>query len=458
MPSSKDDSLAFMIDHAVGIPDSALSAEAMAAAKTFILDSFGVAVAGSSDPWSQRLPETAAAWGAGSEVGVWGRKERLPAGSGALVNAHFMHCMEFDCVHEPAVAHVMTVVLATAMAWAERQGGVSGKRLLAAVAVGVDIAGTVGEAAAGAMKFFRPANAGGFGAVAATGRLAGLDAEGMRRAFGILYSQMSGTLQPHDEGSPMLALQMGLSARAALTAVDMAAAGCPAPLDVLTGVYGYYTLFEDGHKPFAPLLDRLGREWQVTRLSHKPYPSGRLTHGGVEGLLRLKESHGFGHEDVAEVVVTLPPLAERLVGRPDVEDPDPAYARLCLPFVAAVALRHGTVDVPYFSAEGLRDPILHELAARIRIAPLAMEDQNALVPQIVSVRLHDGSQHETRLEILGGHPDAPLSEAQHLAKFHRNWGYGVTPMPPEQGEHLIEAVGDMENLSEVRDLTVLLRP
>jgi 2-methylcitrate dehydratase PrpD len=456
MAPAGPDLLQRLAAHVTGARLADLPEPARAAARTFVLDTLGVAVAGSGDPWSRRLAPLLPAWGAGAQARLWVHGTPLPAGSAALGNAHFAHCLEYDAVHEGSVVHAMAPVLAAALALAEQRGAagapVSGAELLLAVALGVDVAACIGEAATGPMRFFRPATAGAWGAVAAAARLAGLDAEALRNAWGALYGQLSGTLQPHAEGSPLLAMQMGFNARAALAAVELTQAGLAAPRDVLEGPYGYFALFEGGAvAPEAPFA-RLGREWQVAALSHKPYPSGRLTHGAIDGLLRLQAAHGFAAGDVTEVLVRLPPLAQRLVARPDVPDPAPAYARLCLPFVAATALLRGTVDVPHFAPEALRDEAVHALAARVRAEALPNPDQRAIAPQQVRVRLRSGAVHEIELAHILGHPRAPLSRAQHLAKFRRNWGYGARPLPPEAGEALSAAVDALERVPDVREL------
>lgn len=435
---------------------------ARAATRTFVLDTLGVAVAGSGDAWARALAAQVPAWGAGDEATLWVHGIRLPAGSAALANAHFIHCLEYDCVHEGGVVHPMATILAASVAAAERLGArgqpVSGGELMVAVALGVDVAALIGEAATGPMRFFRPATAGAFGATAAVARMYGLDADGLRRAWGALYGQLSGTLQPHAEGSPLLALQMGFNARAALTAGDLAQAGWPAPRDVLQSAYGYLALFEGGQADVAAVAAKLGREWQVTRLSHKPFPSGRLTHGAVDGLLRMQAVHGFGADDVARITVGVPPLAYRLVGRPDVPAPAPAYARLCIPFVAATALLHCALDVPHFAPEALRDPAVHALAARVDVVERPHPDARALVPQDVTVTLRNGYRHEIALAQLLGHPDVPLGEARHLAKFRRNWSYAARPLPADAGEALITAVAGLEEVTDVRELSRMLVP
>ncbi|MET0849654.1 MAG: MmgE/PrpD family protein, partial [Candidatus Rokuibacteriota bacterium] len=340
-----------LTEHVVTLSPGDLSLAAVAAAKTFLLDSIGVGIAGGGEAVSATVLDTARGWGTGTDSAVWGTTVRLPAPAAALVNAHRTHGLEYDCVHEGAVVHAMATLVAALLADVERRGGATGADVIAAIAAGVDVAATLGLAARGAMRFFRPATAGTFGAVAALGKLGGLDAATLTSAFGLAYGQISGTLQPHVEGSPLLALQIGFDARAAVTAVDLARAGVSGPREVLEGRYGYFRLFEGDAYDVEPALRELGKVWRVAELAHKPFPSGRLTHGVVDGLRTLQAAHGFAAADVSRVVARVPPLVRRLVGRPDVPAPAPSYARLCLPFVAATALLRGGVDVPDFRGD-----------------------------------------------------------------------------------------------------------
>ncbi len=447
-----------LTEHVVTLSPSDLSPAAVAAAKTFLLDSIGVGIAGGGEAVSATVLDTARGWGTGTDSAVWGTTVRLPAPAAALVNAHRTHGLEYDCVHEGAVVHAMATLCAALLADVERRGGATGADVITAIAAGVDVAATLGLAARGAMRFFRPATAGTFGAVAALGKLGGLDAATLTSAFGLAYGQISGTLQPHVEGSPLLALQIGFAARAAVTAVDLARAGVSGPREVLEGRYGYFRLFEGDAYDVEPALRELGKVWRVAELAHKPFPSGRLTHGAVDGLRTLQAAHGFAAADVSRVVARVPPLVLRLVGRPNVPAPAPSYARLCLPFVAATALLRGGVDVPDFRGDRLADPRTHELAARVEVASDGNPDENALVPQTVLVELAGGRRHEVRLDQVLGHPERPLSRAQHLDKFRRCWGYGATPLPREAGERLIDLVDRLDTVADARDLVACTIP
>jgi 2-methylcitrate dehydratase PrpD len=253
----------------------------------------------------------------------------------------------------------------------------------------------------------------------------------------------------------MLGMQVGFNARAAIEAVDLAAAGFRGPHDILTGPYGYLPLFEGGTHHLEAFLPSLGRDWQVCKLSHKPYPSGRLTHGVIDGLGQLMARHGFGPADVAGVTAHVPPLVNRLVGRPNIPDPEPNYAKLCLRFVAGCFLARGHVDVPDFRGTGaLQDPEVHRFAAMVEVIQDDNPDLNALDPQRIEVRLTDGSEHAITLPHVYGHPAVPLSADENIAKFRRCIGYGSHPLPEEQSEALIAAVSDLAGLE---DITALVR-
>src|SRR6202008_4944347 len=105
---------------------------------------------------------------------VWGRATRLAAPAAVFMNAWQMHNQEYDSLHEGAVVHALASVLPAALAAAELRGGTKGAELIAAVAVGVDIAASLGLASRSGFRFFRPATAGGFGATAPAARLLGL--------------------------------------------------------------------------------------------------------------------------------------------------------------------------------------------------------------------------------------------------------------------------------------------
>ncbi len=443
-----------LVEHVVSQRYERLPAAVRERAGTFILDTFGVALSGSRVPLVRELQAAAASWGAGDAARVWGTGERVPAPTAAFLNGYQIHNQEWDCVHEPAVVHPMAVVLATLVAFAEQRGGISGRQLVLGCAVAVDVAATIGVAAHNRLRFFRPAMCGALGATAGIAAMIGLDAATTRSALGLTYSQLSGTMQAHVEGSPVLPMQIGFNARAALTSVDLATRGVQGPLDFLEGPFGFYALIDPDWRR-EPFLE-LGRRFRIAELSHKPFPSGRATHGGVDGALSLRAAHGFGTDDIASIRVFAPPLVIQLVDRPPRPDMAPSYARLCLPYVVATALLEGTVDVRDFEPLAIADQRRHALAARIRVVPNGSPTVNSLAPQRVEVRLTDGQVLAIDLPAVLGAPGRPLGREGHLAKFGRASASGLRPFPAARQQALIAAVDGIEAVDDVRALVDLL--
>lgn len=438
-----------LLRHALETPDDAIPPAARAAARVFVLDTLAVGVAGTGHEKQPAIVAAASRWGTGAEATVWGQGTRLPAAQAAFVNAFQAHALEFDAIHEAAVVHAMTPTLAAAFAEAERQGTVGGFRFVSAVVFGLELACTVGAASRGTMRFFRPATAGMFGAYGAVARLRGFDLATGSAGAGLLLGQIPGTMQAHHEGSIALAVQMGFAAAAGLRAADLAAAGVHGPEAWLTGRSGFLAMTEPEHD-LAPALATLGSTWQVQALSHKPFPSGRLTHPVIDGLQRLRARETIDPASVREIRLHLPPLAMRLVGRPLRDDLTPSYARLCLPFVAATTLRFGTVGLADFTPARLADPETLALAARVRLIEDGNPDPNAVVPQTVEVA--HGTTARVAVEHTLGSPANPLSREAQFAKASACLAAARPPCLD-----LAALVGAVETLDAAPDIGALAR-
>jgi 2-methylcitrate dehydratase PrpD len=82
-----------------------LPASALAATKTFILDTLGVCVAGSTAPGASALVNLLWGWGGTPESSLYTYGGQLPAPWAAMANSVMVHNLEFDWVHDLAVVH-----------------------------------------------------------------------------------------------------------------------------------------------------------------------------------------------------------------------------------------------------------------------------------------------------------------------------------------------------------------
>ncbi len=376
-----------------------------AAALALLADTLAVGCAGSTAPGADGVLAAARGWGAGDAVAVLGRRDRLPPAGAAFVNGFQIHCLEWDAVHEGAVVHAMSVVTASLLsACAGRD--TDPEDALTALAVGVDIACVLGLAATSPLSFFRPATAGLIGAALACARVAGLPPERFADVLGLAHAQCAGTMQAHVEGSVALPLQIAAAARAAVTAVDLVANGLTGPHDALAGPFGYFPMFDKGDP--AALIAQMGKVWRIAEISVKPWPSGRASHATLAALAGLT--------GVTAIEAHVPPLIARLVGRPWLTGMTTAYARLCLPFLAALMLVDGRIDPRRFTAANFADPGLRRLGDLLTIIVDGNPDPNALVPQRHVIRFADGSAKVVETATTLGSPHRALPAAGHAAK------------------------------------------
>ena len=385
-----------------------LPPQVRADAVRLLADTLAGGVAGAVSPEAVKLLATL---GTGAEARLLsGGTATAP--SAAFFNGFAIHCLEWDAVHEPAVVHALSVVTAALLAASDRRGGSDPDAFLTALTIGVDVASGLGISATGPMRFFRPATAGVIGAALAVARLDGLSGAQMAEVLGLAYSFAGGTMQAHVEASIALPLQIGRAAQAAVQAVDLVKAGMDGPHDVLEGPFGYAALIEP--LDLSRYTPTLGQVWRISEVSIKPFPSGRASHAVLGTLADIRESG----RTIQSVTAHVPPLIQRLVGRPMTDSMTPAYARLCLPLLTALMLRDGRIDPRRFTPETFADPLIVELAQKVTVMLDDNPDGNALSPQRLEIIYADGSRDDHVIESTLGSPAAPMTPAQSTAKYN----------------------------------------
>ena len=447
------DAIERFADHIVDTNFSDIPDTAIHSAKTFILDTLGVGLAGSTGPYVEELLNAySSASPAELASRVLGQRAKINSADAALINGFQIHNSEFDCVHEEAVIHTMTVLLAVLLADADRRGKINGIELLKSAILGVDVACNLGVACTSGLQFFRPATAGAFAGVAAVGSARGYDKEQLIRAFSLAYIQLSGTMQAHTEGSSLLALQIGFNARNALIACDLAENGLPGLQGVLEGRFGYFGLIE-AQGDIRSVLSSLGKTWRINEVAHKPFPSGRATHGIVNAIQEIQNLNTINVDQIDSVEAKVPSLTHHLVGRPIHDAMEISYARLNGQYAASIMLQKRFIDIDDFTIDAIRNKGSLDLARKVHIKIDDNPDPNALSPVEVEIRMENGEKFFKRLDTVYGNPNKPLTRDAHLAKFRRNWKASAISLPIEDGEEIIKLI---DNLEEVEDIRVLL--
>ena len=424
--------------------------------KIFLLDSLGVGIAGSTGAKLSELKKTANNWSKGNECTVLGTWEKYSRDASTLINAYQIHCLEFDCIHEGAVVHPMAAILSSLLAHCEELNNlghqINGKDFLISLALGVDIASFLGVCAQGELKFFRPATASGFGAVAALSKIQKFSVEETHNALGIMYSQTCGNMQSHVEGVPILGLQVGFNAKAALASMDLTKAGFPGPKRVFNGEHGYFKLIENNDYEMNYLQESIGKVWMIDQLAHKPFPSGRLTHGLVHAIKDLKLKHGLNKDDIESIECFVPPGVYKLVARPIIDNLTTNYSKLCAKFVGASFMINDHLNIETFTEKKyLNNKDTLNFAKKIKMFKNDKLDQKVLTPQKFIITLVDDSKIEINLDHVYGNPKAPLSEKEYLEKFSKCCFSSTNEIDQNQVNRMIDFIFNLEKKENVID-------
>ena len=219
---------------------------------------------------------------------------RLPAPQAALLNASMGHALDFDDTLDTGGSiHPGVSVLASVLAAADTLGGVSGRDVLLAVALGLDMSCRIALASTLDRGWHRTAAIGVFGATAAAGKLMELTAEQMLHAFGIAYSHAAGNRQCILDGALTKRMQAGQAASAGVFSAVLAQTGFTGAHNIFNGRFGFLELYQPNGHEASLLLRDLGAVFCGEALSYKPYPCGRPLHAAIDAALAARTALGI---------------------------------------------------------------------------------------------------------------------------------------------------------------------
>jgi 2-methylcitrate dehydratase PrpD len=365
------------------------------------------------------------------------------------------HALDFDdTLDHGGSIHPGASVLAASLAISDLLGGVSGERLLLAVALGLDVSCRVALASTVDRGWHRTAAMGVFGAAAAAGKLLGLSMEQMVNALGIAFSQAAGNRQCILDGALTKRLQAGQAASSGVFAAILAAENFTGAHDIFLGRFGFFELYQpNGHDP-AKLVDELGAKFRGDELSFKPYACGRPQHAIIEAALAVRKELALeSAADVAQIAdvsvsAAAATIADNFSAAPHKRRPTQIVeAQFALPYLVAAGLVHGRVGITQVA--DIDNPQVLAIAAHMKGIDATPEASG------VTVRLRDGRSAFAALGVPRGAPANPISIKDLRTKFADCARNAVQPLAEQAVRDVADAI---LNLEKLRDISLLLRP
>lgn len=430
--------------------------------KKEIMDSFAVAIAGSSAREVRALLDLHQDWGGKKESSVWVYGEQFPCVNVALINAVMIHARDFDDTHDPAIFHPAVVAVPTAFAIAERTGPIHGKDLLTAVALGVDLAARLCLACTDdyfAAGWHFTALHGTFSSTAIAGKLLGLDERTLVHAFGIAYHQAAGNLQCINDGALTKRCGPGFSNRNGIMSALMAQKGITGAHHVLQGANGLFNQYH--RKLYKPerLTENLGVFFEGGKVSFKPYPCCRYGHSAIDATIYLMRKYGVKAEDVEKAVVRVGKNAYGILADPIEIKRNPRTAvdaQFSLPWAVASALVHGSVTIVDIIDEAIQNKEVLAVSNRVSAAVDADLCLPGIEPSIVELETKNGKTYSHRVNHPYGSPGNPMTLGALGEKLRMAVPYAAKPLRDDTVNDLLEAVYTLETIKDVRQIVDLL--
>ena len=431
-----------------------LPADALEKTKHHLLDTLAAMVSGVELPPGQVALKFARAHGAEKTATVVGTNILGSAIDAALVNGMLAHSDETDDSHAPSHSHPGCAVVPAALAAGEHFG-VSGARLLRAVALGYDIGTRVTMTLGGSafqMTTHRSSHnfAGNFGAAAAAGCAAGLTSRQMRWLLDYSAQQASGVAAwqrdtEHVEKSLVFA---GMPARNGVTSALLIALGGTGVDDIISGDDNFLLTNAPKADP-ANLIDRLGERYEVTRTNIKKWTVGSPIQAPLDALEIIRKKHPFEPDQVQKVIVRVATSEAKTVNNRDMPDISMQHmiAVMLLDKTASFAAAHDKAR--------MKDPAVVRERAKVQLVP--DEELERLSPRrigVVEVTLTDGTQLTERVEAVRGTTGNPMPRDEVIGK-----GQDLMArfLGAAKSKRLIDKVFDLEHLEDIRTLRPLLQ-
>jgi 2-methylcitrate dehydratase PrpD len=432
---------------------NALPSGALETARTAILDSLGVAVAGSREESALIAGKLAREERAKEETTIYGQRFKSSALLGAFVNGTATHAHDFD--HSFVIGGQPTAPIIPAVFALGEALGVNGKQILEAYVTGFEVTAAlmfaVQDAGGG---WHANGTIGSFGAAAACAKLLGLKESEVEMALGITASMASGVSS--NFGTMTKPLHVGQAARNGVMAARLARSGFTSNAQTLEARNGFFDSFYPGHKPNMAAFESLGRVYALEKygVRFKPYPCGGLTHTAIYATIRLRDEHRITPDAVEHVDVEVPrataaPLVYR-VPKTGLE------GKFSMPYLIARALIDGNIMLETFTDEAVRNHEVLGLLEKVdmKIDPNLQSGADGSRPSTVTIKLKNGQTLKLQEKFPKGSPQVPMTPDELQAKF-RTCVRGV--IGDASCERALGYVQKLEMTSNIRPLAELLR-
>lgn len=433
---------------------------AIEAAKKSLLDTFGVMLGASGlEPAVRPVVELVKETGGRPEASIFGFGGRVPAAGAAFANGTLAHGLDYDS-QTPWGAHPDSSLVPALLALAERNGPVTGAQLLTAIAVGQELFIRLRCNVGWDMDWNLSSAVGVYSGTAACGSLLGLNPEQIAHAMGIVSLNAGGTMeQIFGVGSDLRGLYAGFISQSCVNAALLAQKGMLGMRRLFEGEAGIFKVYFRGKYDREKMLADLGAEFLSARMTYKYWPAVGNAHTYIHAAIELMRENELRSEDIRTVRAYVGSFAERMCKPMDARKVPQTMmdAKFSLPFVLAIALDAGRMNITDFTTEKLSVPRILDLADKVEAIFDPAFNWNLKLPDgRVDVVTTNGRTYTRLGSDVPGTPERPMTWDELNAKFSDCAKVAVRPLSHEVIAAVQSRVATLERCDDVRDLCALI--
>lgn len=432
--------------------------------KKSIMDAVGITMGASTlgDGCRQmvKIAEELAAGGAG-EATVIGFGKRLPAAWAAFANASMAHSLDFGDTHQKSTIHSNSSSFPAALAVAEKQGNIDGKKFLTALVLGSETAIRIAGAAdinTIDNGFYVPTIYSSYSAVAAVAKLLDLSADQILSAFSFnLCQTICSSELTNNKNTVIRSVREAFAARNAIVSCWMAKENLVGFEEPLEGKLGLYHMMLQDKYTAERVTDGLGEVWEAAELTYKAWPCCFGNHSAITAALALMKEHSIRPEDITHICVSvgahnialLEPIAQR-------RNPETAIlGKFSIPFNVASVILKGKLDIDSYSDECLRDPEIRALAAKVDY--IYMDEWQRGKETWAKLEIETKTdKYEMMVTSPFGTPENPMDDVAFETKFDSCAAKAFCRNDAEKIAVLKTAIRNIDKYKDIREFTALM--
>lgn len=429
------------------IPPQALDHAAMLISSTVASAACGIGITS-----SKIMRDLANERGGTPDASIWfDSGGKLPVASAAQVNAVMSDAAASDDSDLRNIVHAGTPLVSTSLAIAERTGA-SGQDILAAIVLGYETSGRIGEAITPAFQTrgFHGCLVAIFGGTVAAARLLKLDEAQMAQAIALSATSIGG-LRAAADTSESREYHAGSATMLGIQATLAAEKGYISEESIFETQRGFFATY--GDTDGASVTQGLGDAWDIiTDMAIKLVPGGHPSHSLAEAAANAARDGQVSPDEVETITLSRPGVTA-LTG------PIHPAGLIDMAHSPAYFLAAGVADHEFSWAHAtdakITDPVIHQLIDKVRVgAPPTQQVEEYKQGATVTIQTKDGRTFSSTVFAPKGAGSLGIDWADVDAKYRSLVpGSGLSG---QQIEGSLEVIHDFSSVKHVSELVDLL--